>query len=257
MKISIVTVCFNSEKTLLDTIQSVRNQTYKNIEYIVVDGGSKDRTLQIINDNLDVISNHISEKDNGLYDAMNKGTKLATGDYIGFLNSDDFFYDEYAVENIVKEIKSSNADCVFSDLVYIDEESSNQKILRYYDASIGIPSRFKFALYPAHPTFYAKLDAFKKFGGFKIQFKVAADFDLIARFLYTNKLTYSYIQKPLVKMRMGGESTGIKSLIRNTQEQYLVCKENKIPTSLFLILFKYPVKLIGVLKKRQLLQGPN
>lgn len=248
MKISIITVVWNNKKTIKDAIESVLSQTYDNIEYLVIDGASNDGTVDIVQSYGKRISKFISEKDNGIYDAMNKGIALATGDVVGILNSDDFYIDEYVIEKVVREFKIKGVDSVYADLVFVKHDNLD-KIIRYYDSSKCMPDKFQYALYPAHPTFFVKKEIYKKYGLFKTNYKIGADFDIMARFLYTHKISYSYIQEPLIKMRIGGVSTSFSSILINSIEQYRVCKENGIKTNIFKVLMKYPIKLIGIIKK--------
>ncbi|MAC83426.1 MAG: glycosyl transferase [Arcobacter sp.] len=248
MKISIITVVWNNKETIKDAINSVLNQTYKNIEYIVVDGASTDGTIEIVKSYEDKITKFISESDKGLYDAMNKGLILATGDVIGILNSDDLYIDEFVIEKIVNGFKEKKCDSLYADLVYVKPENLN-KTVRYYDSSKCGVENFKYALYPAHPTFFVKKWVYEEYGLFKTDYKIGADFDIIARFLYTNKISYSYIKEPIIKMRIGGVSTSFSSIWINSLEQLRVCKENGIKTNIFKIFMKYPIKLLGMIKK--------
>lgn len=248
MKVSIITVVWNNEETLKDAIDSVLKQRYKDIEYIIIDGASTDGTIDIVKSYGKKISKFLSEPDKGLYDAMNKGIKLATGDIVGILNSDDFYIDEFVIEKVVQIFKDKEVDSVYADLVFVKPDNL-EKIVRYYDSSKYQPDKFKYALYPAHPTFFVKRKVYKKYGLFKIDYKVAADFDIIARFLYTHKVSYYYLNKTLVKMRLGGASTTFGSLWINSIEQLRVCKENNIKTNIFKILIKYPIKLLGMIRK--------
>jgi len=248
MKISIITVVWNNAKTIKYAIDSVLNQTHKNIEYIILDGASTDGTIEIIRSYGDKISKFVSEPDKGIYDAMNKGIKLATGDVVGILNSDDFYIDDYVIEKVVKEFEEKQVDSVYADLVFVKPDDLS-KAVRYYDSSSCGSENFQYALYPAHPTFFVRKWVYDKYGVFKTDYKIGADFDLMARFLYTNNISYSYIKEPLIKMRVGGVSTSFSSIWINALEQLRVCGENDIKTNIFKILMKYPVKLMGVFKK--------
>ena len=248
MKVSIITVVYNRVDVIRDTIESVLNQTYKNIEYIIIDGASTDATMDVVNEYKDKISKIISEPDKGLYDAINKGLALAIGDVIGILNSDDFYIDEFVIEKIVNEFKEKKCDSLYADLLYVKPENLN-KTVRYYDSSKCGVENFKYALYPAHPTFFVKKWVYEEYGLFKTDYKIGADFDIIARFLYTNKISYSYIKEPIIKMRIGGVSTSFSSIWINSLEQLRVCKENGIKTNIFKIFMKYPIKLLGMIKK--------
>lgn len=248
MKISIITVVWNNARTIKDAIGSVLGQTYKNIEYIIVDGASTDGTVEIVQSYGEKISKFISEPDRGLYDAMNKGIALATGDVVGILNSDDFYIDEHVIEKVVKEFEEKGVDSVYADLVFVKPENI-EKVVRYYDSSTCTPENFQYALYPAHPTFFVKRWVYEKYGVFKTGYKIGADFDIIAKFLYTQKISYSYLQEPLIKMRLGGVSTSFSSIWINSLEQLRVCKENGIETNILKILMKYPIKLLGMFKR--------
>lgn len=248
MTISIITVVWNNKDTIRDAINSVLSQTYKNIEYIIVDGASTDGTVEVVQSYGAKISKFVSEPDRGLYDAMNKGIALATGDVVGILNSDDFYIDEHVIEKVVKEFDEKQVDSVYADLVYVKPENI-ENVVRYYDSSTCTPENFRYALYPAHPTFFVKRWAYEKYGVFKTDYKIGADFDIMSRFLYTQKISYSYLQEPLIKMRIGGVSTSFSSIWINSLEQLRVCKENGIETNMFKILMKYPVKLLGIFKR--------
>ena len=248
MKVSIITVVRNNKDTIRDAINSVLSQTYKDIEYIIVDGASTDGTIEIIQSYGDKIAEFISEPDKGLYDAMNKGINLATGDIVGILNSDDFYIDEYVIEKVAKEFEEKDVDSVFADLVYV-KPGNLEKVVRHYDSSYFNPSRFAYGWMPAHPTFFVKKWAYEKYGAYRTDLKISADFDILIRFLYTHKVTYSYIQDVLVKMRTGGiSSNGFKSTLQIVFEQLQVCKQNSIDTNIFKIMSKYPKKILELIK---------
>ncbi|DAB34818.1 MAG TPA: glycosyl transferase [Sulfurospirillum sp. UBA12182] len=249
MKVSIITVVRNNVTTIKYAIDSVLNQTYENIEYIVVDGASTDGTVEIVKSYGDKISKFISEKDKGLYDAMNKGVKLATGNIVGILNSDDFYIDEYVIKKVVKEFKEKQVDSLYADLVFVKPENLS-KTVRYYDSSYFSPEKFAYGWMPAHPTFFVKKDIYEKYGLFKTDYKIAADYELLTRFLAKNRITYSYLKEPIVKMRMGGASTsGIKSNYILNKEIIKACKENGIDTNWLKVLSKYPKKILGLFKR--------
>ena len=241
MKITIITVVFNGAKYIRSAIQSVLSQDYDNIEYIVIDGGSTDGTVNIVKEYQDKISVFISEPDEGIYDAMNKGIVLATGNVIGILNSDDFYVDNNVVKQVVREFNNRGVDSVFADLVYISSSNIN-KVVRYFDSGQFKPSLLSYGLMPAHPTFFVKKSIYEKYGKFHTNFKNAADFDLLARFICTNKITYYYIDKVIVKMRLGGASTSFSSIWTNNIEILSACKANGIKTNIFKILLRYVLK---------------
>lgn len=243
-KVSIITVVFNNREMIKDAISSVLNQTYKNIEYIVIDGLSEDGTVDVIESYGAKITKFISEKDDGIYDAMNKGIALATGDIVGILNSDDFYIDDKVIEKIVKEFENNKIDSVYADLIFVKPEEL-ERTVRYYDSSYFNPEKFAYGWMPAHPTFFVKKWVYDKYGVFRTDLIIAADFDLLLRFLYTQKISYSYLQEVLVKMRLGGVSTSFKSIWVNNVEQLRVCKDNGVKTNFFKILFKYIKKIPG------------
>ena len=248
MKISIITVVYNNKETIRSAVDSVLNQNYDSIEYIVIDGGSTDGTVDIVKEYQDKISVFISEPDEGIYDAMNKGIALATGNVIGILNSDDFYIDKFVIEKVVKEFKEKNVECVYGDLIYV-KPGNLDKTVRYYDSSNFNPSKFAYGWMPAHPTFFVKRKVYERYGMFRTDLKIAADFDILARFLYIHKISYSYIKGALVKMRTGGVSTSFNSIWINNIETLRVCRDNGIKTNIFKILSKYPAKILGLLKK--------
>lgn len=248
MKISIITVVYNNANVIKSAIDSVLSQTYPKIEYIIVDGKSTDGTVDIVNSYGDRISKFISEKDNGIYDAMNKGIALATGDIIGILNSDDFYIDEHVIAKVAKEFEEKNVDSIYADLVYV-AANNLQKTVRYYDSSYFAPERFAYGWMPAHPTFFVKRWVYEQYDVFRTDLKIGADFDILVRFLYTHKISYSYMKEIFVKMRLGGVSTSFSSIWIINMEQLRVCKDNKIETNIFKILSKYPNKIIGIFRK--------
>lgn len=205
MKISIITVTYNSAATLEQTILSVVGQTYKDIEYIVVDGGSKDETLNIIAKYKNSISKTVSEKDNGLYDALNKGIAMSGGDVIGILHSDDFYIHSKVIENYVREFNEQNADAVYADLYYIDKNNTD-KIVRKWKSGRYSHGDFLSGWMPPHPTFFVKKDVYERFGKFNTDFKSAADYELMLRFIHKHKIKLGYLKEFTVKMRTGGKS---------------------------------------------------
>lgn len=236
MKISIITVCYNSEATIETTIQSVAAQTYKNIEYIVVDGSSKDGTLDIIKRHEDKITKWVSEPDKGLYDAMNKGIGMATGDVIGLINSDDLFCDNKAIEKVMDIfIKNPSLDSVYADLYYVAQNDIN-KIIRKWIT--GRQRKFNKGWHPAHPTLYIKKNVYKKHGLFDLTFKLAADFEIMLRFLDKYKIKATYLKEPLVKMRLGGETN--KSFY-NIYKQNIECVRAFKQNNIFVIPIMYPI----------------
>jgi glycosyltransferase len=205
-KISLITVCFNSDKTIRKTIESVLNQTYSNIEYIIIDGLSQDKTIDIINEYKEKICLFISEKDEGLYYAMNKGISLATGDVIGFINSDDFYASNHVISTIMDKFNNTNIDLLYSDLIFVNRDNPSIHI-RHWKSSIYKKYSINLGWMPAHPTFYSKKELFNKYGLFNTRFKIAADYDLMIRFLKNTMTTKTvYIPETLIYMRADGKS---------------------------------------------------
>lgn len=247
MKVSIITVCFNSEKTIEDTLKSVQSQTYSNIEYIVVDGMSKDRTNEIVAKYSDIVSVHISESDKGLYDAMNKGLSLATGDIIGILNSDDIFADQSAIQRIVDML--GEHDGVYGDVGYYSESDFNDK-KRHYSSKGFTKDKFSRGMMPAHPSFYVRKSCYDRVGQYRTDLKIAADYDMLLRIFYLKDTSFIYIEKEIVKMRLGGVSTSsfMSNYILN-KEVLESCKKNGVSANWLSILSKYPSKIMGLIFK--------
>lgn len=248
MKISIITATWNSGATLRDTMESVLAQSYQNYEHIIVDGLSKDNTLDIVKEYESQYKSRlivISEKDNGLYDAMNKGIAMASGDVIGILNSDDFYADDEVLERIAHYIK--DVETVYGDLVFVDFNNTS-KIIRKWNGSQYNKHSFYNGWSPAHPTFYAKKSIFEKFGGFDLSFNVSADFELMFRFLEKGQASSKYIPFTLVKMRMGGESTGsIKNIIEGNKNILRAFKKNGFKVPHFYIIRRLTPKVVDFL----------
>src|SRR5687768_6631893 len=205
-KMSIITVSYNSASTIRDTIESVLSQDYNNIEYIIIDGVSNDETQSIIRSYGTSISKFISEKDNGLYDAMNKGIALASGDIIGILNSDDIYANHKVISQVIAKFHEKKVDVVYGDLYYFKTGFPNHP-LRYYRGGKFSLNRVAYGLMPPHPTFFIKKSVYEKYGNFDTKYTLSADFDLILRFLGVHKVPFEYIPDILVKMRTGGKST--------------------------------------------------
>ena len=243
MKISIITATYNSEATIKDTLKSVNAQTYPDIEHIIVDGVSKDTTLDLVKKYGKRVSLIISEPDKGIYDAMNKGIKAATGDVIGILNSDDFFTSDDVITTIVKAFENNDIEAVYGDVNYVNPNNLN-KCVRHYSSAVFRPSLFKFGLMPAHPSFYAKRSCYEKYGVYSLDYKIASDFDLLIRFLHTHKIKHKYLKKDFVTMRTGGLSTkNLYSRILLNKEDVRACRKNGISTNIPLVMFKYFYKL--------------
>lgn len=246
-KVSVITVSYNSSGTISDTIKSVLSQTYPDIEYIVIDGSSTDGTIDVIGSFGSKVTKCISEPDKGIYDAINKGIRLSTGDIVGILNSDDSFYNKDVIQTVATTFLEDNTEAIFGDIVFVDPVRTS-KIVRYYSSEKFNPNKFKFGFMPAHPSFYVKRDLFEKFGYYKIDYKIAADFELLVRFLFINQIHYKYIQMPFVSMRRGGVSNrSVLSNITLNREILRACKENGIKTNYFNVYSKYVTKIFEFL----------
>lgn len=248
MKFTIITVCYNAEKYIKTCIESVLSQDYKDIEYIIVDGNSKDTTVDIIKSYGNSITKWISEPDKGLYDAMNKGLAMATGDVIGFISSDDVIAHPQVISTVARLIEEKKVDSVFADVVHTKEKDLN-KVIRLHHARNYKLAHFEWGTMPAHLSFYAKKILYDKFGNFDTQFRICADYDLLMRFLYIQKVSHYYHPEVWVKMRTGGISNqGLKSIININKEIMVSCKKNKVPTNWVKIYSKYFTKVFQLIK---------
>lgn len=252
MKVSIITVCFNSQTTIRDTIESVLTQTYPDIEYIIVDGQSTDKTLDIIHEYQDRIAKIISEPDKGIYDAMNKGVASATGEVIGILNSDDFYRNDKSVAEVVAAFQNSpSVDMVLGGVDFAQEENLNH-IVRYYKSTGFKPWKLRFGLMAPHPGAFIRRKAYDQVGAYKINYKISADFDFFVRSLLVHKLRFKIEDKIWVRMRIGGVSTsGLQSYKISTQEMYRSFKENKLYTNFLFLLVRLPLKILQLAKFRE------
>lgn len=250
MKVSIITVCYNSATTIENTIKSVLLQTYKNIEYIIVDGNSSDNTLSVVNEYNSKISKIVSESDKGIYDAMNKGIALASGDIVGLLNSDDCYSNEDVIRQVVDSFRQNSSDMFFADLKFINGDN---KILRYYSAKRFSPTKLKFGIMPPHPTLFVKKEVYQKYGNYRLDFKIAADYEMFVRLLIVEKLKYSYMNSCIINMLAGGVSTSnFNSNKIINEETVKALKVNGIKANYLCILRKYPTKILEVIKGRLL-----
>lgn len=228
MKISVITATYNSAQTLKDTIKSLNIQDYPDIEYIIVDGVSTDSTLKIVEQYGHRVTTLISQKDNGIYDALNKGIALATGDVVGFLHSDDLFADDKVLSRIAAEFSKESIDAIYGDLHYVSKFDTTKIIRRWISGNFN-RSKFSKGWMPPHPTFYMKHEKYMCLGGFDLNFSISADYDSILRYLWKNNLEVRYIPEVLIKMRTGGISNqGLINIFKKTCEDIEVMKKNEI-----------------------------
>ena len=243
LKISIITVSFNSVETIRDTIKSIISQDYENIEYILIDAGSTDGTLDIIKEYEGYINYFSSEEDDGIYDGMNKGISVASGEVVGILNSDDFYPNSYIVSNVARTFEKRNCDAVYGDLVYVKFYDTD-KIVRYWQSGNYSVKKIKNGWMLPHPTFFVKREMYEKYGYYNTELKSAADYEMILKLLYKQNINVFYIPMNLVKMRMGGKSNAsIMNRIRANKEDGLAWTENQLNKPLF-VRIKKPLQKI-------------
>lgn len=239
MKVSIITSCFNREATIKDAIESVISQNYPNIEYIVIDGASNDKSIEIIKQYQQHIAKFISEKDKGMYEAINKGIKQATGDIIGLVHSDDFLYSKDTITHIVQQFERTGADLIYGNGLFVDFYNTN-KIIRNWKSGVYSKKKIRYGWLPLHPTVYIKKDCFQQLGLYDESFKIAADSDLLIRYLYESNLKISYLDEYIIKMRMGGLSTNPKKIKQKWSEDLKLYRNHG-----FMPLFTLGCKIIS------------
>jgi len=250
MKVTIITITYNSAATLEDTLRSVVNQDYPNIEYLIIDGKSKDNTLQIVDKYKDKITKVVSERDKGLYDALNKGIALATGDIVGMLHSDDLYESNHVVSDIVKTFeKNPSADGVYADLVFVERNDIN-KVTRTWESGDYEEGDFLSGWMPPHPTFFVKKECYERFGGFNTSLRLSADYELMLRMIHKNKIKLAYLPKVVVKMRMGGVSNvSLFVRLKANIEDKMAWKLNGMKPKLFTRFLKPASKIMQYFKK--------
>ena len=243
MKFSIITVTYNSEKYLADCIRSVQRQNYKNIEHIIIDGNSTDGTVKIIREYEDHVAHWISESDRGMYDAINKGLQLATGDIVGILNSDDMLASADVIRSIADCFETTNTDSVYGDLVYV-QPADTKIVVRSWKGSAYKRFRFRYGWMPAHPTFYMRRSLVQQYGLYENHYFTAADYEFMARYLYRHRISATYLDTMIVKMRTGGASNvNFKMRLRANRRDYLAMKINKIPFPFVASILKPLIKI--------------
>lgn len=246
--ISIITVCYNSEATIRQTIESVISQDYEKIQYIIIDGGSTDQTLKIIKQFPEAVDKCVSEPDRGVYDAMNKGISQANGDLIAFLNADDIYAYPQAVRDMVNLIINDKVDAAYADLMYVDRYKDN-KIVRKWKTGPYKTDAFRYGWVPPHPTFFCKKSVYKELGVFDTNFEVAADFELMLRFIEKNSLKTAYLPRYLVKMRTGGKANQVPGIARGNRDILRAFSKHKIKPSPLYFLIKPVTKALQYILK--------
>ncbi len=238
MNISIVTVCFNAAKTIGETLDSVARQSHPNVEHIIVDGASTDGTLDVIRRHRVRVTKLLSEPDRGIYDAMNKGIAMASGEIVGTLNADDVYADDTVLSQVAAVFADSAVDACFADLVYVDQHDPG-RVIRYWKSGDYREGLFERGWMPAHPTFFVRRRVYEQHGGFDLSFPRQADFDLTMRFLAVHKIKSVYVPNIWVRMRMGGVSNNsVRGVIKGNLEAYRACRKNSLKVSPLFILRK-------------------
>lgn len=255
MKVSIITVCLNSAETIEDTIRSILSQGYKDIEYIVVDGGSTDGTLEILTKYQAQISKCISEPDNGIYEAMNKGIKSSTGNIIATLNSDDLYANETIVSQMVKFMQVNDLDAAYGDLIYVDRNNTDH-ITRIWKPGEYKRGAFYYGWAIPHPTFFCRKEIFERHGYFNNRFQVAADFELMLRFIEKHQIKVGHLPKVIVKMRTQGKANILRGVIRGNWEIISSFRLNGLRLSPWFFVLKPITKILQLFKRPDKLAGP-
>lgn len=247
MKFSVITACYNSVGTIAATIDSVSSQTYTEIEHVFVDGGSTDGTLGLIDSRRGSNSKLIPGPDKGTYDALNKGVAASSGDILGFLHADDMYADNGVISRVVQEFHSHSLDALYGNVAFVRRDDVG-RIVRVYDSGRFRPSRIAWGWMPAHPALFLSRRIFERFGSFKTDYRIAADFEFVARIFSAADFRYRYLPEVVIKMRLGGISTkGWRSTLTLNREVLRACRENGINTNYLKILSKYPAKALEFL----------
>jgi glycosyltransferase involved in cell wall biosynthesis len=242
IKISLITVTFNAGSTIERCIKSVISQTYKNVEYIIIDGASTDATLQIVNSHSDHIHRFVSEPDQGIYDAMNKGINFATGDIVGMLNADDYFSDNCVLADIARVFEDKNVELAYGDLDYVNQLGN---IFRKWRSGRYTAGKFNWGWMPPHPTFYCRTTLFGEYGGYSLDYGTAADYELMLRFMHKFNLRCFYLKKVIIKMKTGGASNkNLSSRVKGLINDFRAMRRNGI-RSPFVTVFLKRLRKIG------------
>lgn len=255
MKFTIITATYNSGKTLRDTIESVLKQTYSDIEYLIIDGASSDQTMDIVKEYEPQFEGRlrwISEPDKGLYDAMNKGFKMATGEVIGILNSDDFFTSATVLEQVANALSASQVDAVYGDIHFVQDADLN-RCVRYYSSRGFRRWKMRLGFMPAHPSFYCRKAIYDQYGAFDTSFKIAADFENLLRLIFVHRIRTVYLPLDFVTMRTGGASTsGMSSHKQILKDHLKAYKKNGVYSNICLEGLRYPYKLLEIFSQKLL-----
>lgn len=245
MKISVITPTYNSQATIADCIQSINTQTHSDIEHIVIDGGSTDDTVSIVQQQSEHLSVLISEPDQGIYDAMNKGIERASGDIIAILNSDDFYSSPDTLKDVAKAYAAHGADVIYGDLTYVDQKDTSHIVRQWKSGSYAKRSLYS-GWHPPHPAFFVTKQVYKKYGTYRVEPKlaIAADYEFMVRTLGKEKLTWAYVPKTLVHMRTGGASKpSIRATWRNNMQCLYAWKINNLFIPFWILVTKPAQKL--------------
>lgn len=249
MKVSLITACFNSASTITDCLHSVNCQTWPDIEQIIIDGNSTDDTLERIKGTPNRISTIVSEPDRGLYDAMNKGIRMATGGVIGILNSDDLYIDDRVISDVVETLERTGAESLFADLYYVSA-SDTDKVQRLWKTRAFVPGSFSRGWHPPHPTFFVRKEVYERYGLFDTSLQVSADFELMLRILERYRISTCYLPRPILKMRHGGQSSGsLNNIVKGNINCYRAFKKNGIPVSPLYFFYRTWPKVVQYWKR--------
>lgn len=253
MRISIITATYNSAATLRDTMESVLRQTYRDIEYLVIDGASKDNTRDIIQEyepRFEGKMRWVSEPDKGIYDAMNKGIAMATGEVVGILNSDDFYTSETVLERLASTLTSTGADAVYGDIHFVDPDNLSKSV-RYYSSKSFRRWMMRLGFMPAHPSFYCRRKIYEQYGAFDCTYKVAADFENLLRLIFVHRIKTCYVPMDCVTMRTGGASTsGLASHKQILTDHVRAYRENHVQSNALMDSLRYVFKILEIIKYR-------
>ena len=249
MKISIITATYNSEASIASALRSIEEQDYKNIEVLLIDGKSKDNTIEVAKKAFSGDLKIISEKDRGIYDALNKGVFHATGDIVGFVHSDDLLASETTVSDIVKAFEEKKVDGVYGDLQYVKKEDPS-KVVRYWKSQPFRSQLLSNGWMPAHPSLFLKKEVYKKHGFFDLDYNIAADYDFMLRILQDDSLNFHYLPQVITKMRVGGASNrSLKNIVQKSSEDLRALRANKIKNPAKVLAYKNLSKLSQFVKK--------